>query len=164
MKYARPQRQLTSDREHPLWSEVCASPLARPGHSLAATNDSEIGMESDDGFTVVINDKHEGKRKRPNTPEKNEANAVGLSQRPSAASIVRSAVRPKPKTLVGTGSGCTLKAAKELKKKRIFCISNIAPDTSKEMLKTWIESCGINVLSILMQKTNLKIHVLLCLH
>ena len=116
---------------------MCLTPSST-GHSLAATNDSEIGLESDDGFTVVISDKHEGKRKRANTPEKNDVNSVGLSQRPSATSIVRSAVRPKPKTLVGTGSGCTLKAAKELKKKRIFCISNIASDTSNEMLKTWI--------------------------
>jgi hypothetical protein len=63
----------------------------------------------------------------------------------------------KPKiTKGGNNQNCKIKAARELFKKKVFCISNIASDTSCVDLKEWIESFDIVVYNVFEAKTKFK--------
>ena len=58
--------------------------------------------------------------------------------------------------MIGSNASCSLKAAKELLNKRVFCISNVSDKTTFQELQDYIESCGVKVLSIFEAKTKFK--------
>jgi hypothetical protein len=109
-------------------------------------------MDTNVGYIMAINDRAAAKRRRIISQEKNSASASNSN--PDAISFSQRKV--KLNTVIGSNTSCTLKAAKELKKKKIYCISNVAMDTSCDELKNWIESCNISVLSIFEAKTKFK--------
>jgi len=72
------------------------------------------------------------------------------NQRPSQRA------KPSRVKILGKSNTCTLKAAKSLTKNRIFCVSNIAPNTTCDDLTNWIISCGIKVNNVFVAKTKFK--------
>ena len=79
------------------------------------------------------------------------------TSRPGQLPPIDSSVKkPKPKTVIGSNASCSLKAAKELLNKRVFCISNVSDKTTCQELQDYIESCGVKVLSIFEAKTKFK--------
>jgi len=100
---------------------------------------------ANDGFQTVIFKK----RRRMGSP--NDTSRPG--QIPPIDSSVK---KPKPKTVIGSNASCSLKAAKELLNKRVFCISNVSDKTTCQELQDYIESCGVKVLSIFEAKTKFK--------
>ena len=134
----------------PTWADITATPhdvqhrhITKPAGTDTDTDYlNDDNMEGDDGFTVV----QEKKRRRVRSP-----NNVNLNI--SSSQNARPSTKPKPRTIVGNNSSCLLKAAKILTKNRIFCVSNVAAETSCDDLKTWIESCNIKVNNIYTAKT-----------
>jgi hypothetical protein len=105
--------------------------------------DSDNHMSWDD-FTVV-----RSKRQRVHSRQDvahNDPQASGPRRPPLA----------KPKTVVGSSTTCSLKAAKELFKKRIFCVSNLSASTTTEEIKSYIESCNIKVFNVFVAKTKFE--------
>jgi len=106
-------------------------------------------LSATDGFTDVLSNK---KRKR--IMSRNDATRT-TSGSTSAAVDVREK-KVKAKTVIGSNSTCSLKAAKELYNKRIFCVSNVSDKTDLSELKNYIETFDIAVLSIFDAKTKFK--------
>lgn len=127
-----------------LWSDIVRTP--RPSSKNLSNDETEIDSDcgaannvrdADNSYTVVVNDR--SKRRR------------------TASSATKTEpIKTKPKTVIGSNNNCSLKAAKELKKKKVFCVSNLAQDTSCDLLKSWIESCDIPVITINPAKTKFK--------
>ena len=99
-----------------------------------------------EGYRTVVNDR--SKRKRMSSQE----------QIPNAAAIhpsgpTNNRITTKSKTVIGSNTNCPFKAAKGLKKKKVFCVSNLSVDTTCDNLQSWIQSYNIPVLSIFEAKT-----------
>ena len=114
--------------------ESCSQP---PNDFTDTDTDNQMDSNTAD-FTVVGNKK----RRRVNSP---------MLTQSRVRRITLDTV--KARKIVGSSNTCTLKAAKELTKKRFFCVSNMSTGTSSEELKSWIESCNITVNSIFSAKT-----------
>lgn len=62
----------------------------------------------------------------------------------------------KPKVFKGSNPDCDIKAARQLIRKKVYCISNLAPNIKSEQLKSWLEDKGITVYSVYEAKTKYK--------
>jgi len=135
------------------WADLTALPGSKRGAATDVGKDSNVMLLSEtdtdndvqpegaDGFIEVLG-KNAAKKRRFISPV--AQNAVSIKP--------KSAFRTKP--IFGKNDfDCKLKAAKILKKNRIFCVSNLSPDTTCEDLKSWVESCDIVVNSVFEVKT-----------
>lgn len=120
------------------WADRTATPLtvrrnpALGNGSVDTDTDDNHGMGSD-GFTVV----------------KSKKRRIGSDQNSKSAS--RSA--PVQRVIGSNVTTCTLKAAKELKKSKIFCVSNLSKDTTCADLLQWLNDCNIKINNIFEAKT-----------
>ena len=89
-------------------------------------------------------------KKRKYSPSSSRVNPSIAGRTNTASSIARP---PKPKTIIGTNAECPLKAARELKKNRIFYVSNLSKNTDSESLVKWLTDCNIKVNNIFAAKT-----------
>jgi hypothetical protein len=131
-----------------LWSEAVKSPttagacsnFTQPSDHVMDTDTDDGGLHSD-GFKLVDNKK----RRRVASKDSRLAQTEDHSQ-----------PRPKPKTVIGRNATASLKAAKELHKKRIFCVSNVSDNTTCDELKATIEQNSIKVFNVFAAKTRFK--------
>lgn len=123
------------------WADILSIPqdLQASGKAVGGTDvDLDSQPEMDTDYTVVS-----GRKRRP------AASASVLVQNSdSRFSQIRRA-----KVTIGSNTTCALKAAKDLKKNRVFCVSNVSSNTSDSELKSWLESCNIRVNNIFSAKT-----------
>lgn len=81
---------------------------------------------------------------------------LGLHKRPRSSPGQQQPPKRQPvvKKIIGSNtSTCTLKAAKEFKKNKIFCVSNLSTEVTCEQLLQWLNSCNIKVHNIFTAKT-----------
>jgi len=55
--------------------------------------------------------------------------------------------------IIGSNAACALRAAKELRKNRIFCVSNLSTDTSIDQILKYLTDNSIKVNSVFPAKT-----------
>ena len=81
--------------------------------------------------------------------------AADVHSKPSAPSRPPPTVpRPhRPLTVRGTNDSCTLKAAKEIYKKKVFCVSNLSCETSCDTLKEYLTTLNVRVFSVFEAKS-----------
>ena len=133
-----------------LWSERVSSPrvmdrgASKPAAESDVDSDNHMNCDAQDAEGNFI----EVRNKRKRVFSRQDAD----HSRPPA-SIPRRLTLARPKTVIGSSTTCTLKAAKELHKKRIFCVSNLSEATSSDEIKGYIESCNIKVFSVFQAKT-----------
>jgi hypothetical protein len=96
------------------WSDLAPTPRPSPlvtGDDTQSDSDAGChnnGMETDNGYTVVVNDRW--KRKRIESLERN-GRPKDFSSNLVSPGINVTRVKPKPKSVVGSNTNCTLKAA-----------------------------------------------------
>ena len=143
-----------SGRAGALWSDIVASPgnQAKGGSMRIATTatgtDTETEDMQHDGYTTVSR-----KKRRFNSPTNQNTNEDGGH---GSRNIGQQTIRFKPKTVIGSNVSATLKAAKELLNKKVFCVSNISVDTSCDDIKSIVESFGIKVFSVYVVNTKFE--------
>ena len=90
----------------------------------------------------------------PSAPDKDFTVKVNKKRRFVQSPQSKPAAQPvKPKTIIGSNAGSSLKAAKEQRKKRIFCVSNVCSKTTSEELKNMLTENNIRVNNIFTAKS-----------
>jgi hypothetical protein len=141
-------RDTSSKQSHATWADL-GSPHVNVNRGMLKSVESDMDSDfaipndshsaADPPFTVVT-------RKRMRVLSRNAQNS-------SATNNNGHQNRIKPKTVVGSSTTCSIKAAKELSKKRFFCVSNVSAETTCDQIKSWIESLNIKVHSVFVAKT-----------
>lgn len=124
-------RSTTSGRS---WAEVAQfrSDVIDDTMQATASDTDDNRSAPDKDFTVKVNKK----RRFVQSPQSKPA-----------------AQPAKPKTIIGSNAGSSLKAAKELRKKRIFCVSNVCSKTTSDELKNMLTENNIRVNNIFAAKS-----------
>ena len=111
------------------WADRAATPRQHDTDSDTFLDDPM------DTFTVVKN-----KRKRVFSPNFSSQPATG--PQPMSTVSRRSTLT---RSIVGSNATCPMKAAKELRKNRIFCVSNMSADSTCDELRDYLTVSGIKV-------------------
>jgi len=101
-----------------------------------------VFVDKGDSFTQVVS---RGKQKR---------RRLTLSQEDSTS--IAPVTKFVPKSFVGTNNHCTLKAAKTLKKKKVYLLGNVSTDEKIEDVSDWMKQLNIEVVSIFDVKTKFQ--------
>jgi hypothetical protein len=129
------------------WAELVepASGYRNGERASVTTGIDTDGNDSDMGYQLVSHGKRRRHSPTSNSPLVNPATIANPTKSKS-----------KPKTLIGSNSQCTIKAARELRKNKIFYVCNVAKETDSEALKNWLTSCCIKVNNVFVAKTKFE--------
>ena len=112
----------------------------------AATTDTD-GHETDSHGGAGYSKKR--KLRSPTSGDRHQLRSPDIRNHPAN-------LKPKPKTVIGSNASCSLKAARELKKNRIFAVSNCSVDTTCEILTLWLTESGIRTNNVFLAKTKFE--------
>jgi len=85
---------------------------------------------------------------------KQKRRRLTLSQEETSASSPVTKILPK--IIIGTNAGGTMKAAKTLKKKKVYFLGNFSTNETIDIVKDWCTDLNNNVQSIFSVKTKFK--------
>lgn len=125
------------------WAELVETPrhsYQSGGERTSVTAEMDTdGMDSE-GYQRVLGKK----RKRSPT----------VAAKPKDNLSVKAKI--KPKTIVGSNTQCAIKAAREIRKSKIFYVSNIDKETGCEEFESWLKNCNIKVHNVFAAKTRFE--------
>jgi len=116
--------------------------------SMDSDADAEMMAGTQRTYAQVVGRK---KRRRENSDLQASGRQIDIGHQASA--LTQSGRKFKPKSIKGNASNCSLKTAKELIKKKVYCVSNLSIETNTEDVKAFIENLVVNPVSIFPSKT-----------
>ena len=129
------------------WADVVHTPTltgAYGGRAETTDVDTDVQENDTERYQLVG-----GKRRKLRSP--------GQDLRPLLKTTTsQPPAKPKPKTVIGSNAVCTLKAARELKKNRIFAVSNISTDITCDMVMQWLTESDIRVNNVFLGKSRFE--------
>ena len=160
-------KESQSTMNHPVTSRFCSEDIPHAwNRHLALPNDADQASFSDTQtdeerlpFSTIISKKRRRmltSELRDSAKRKDNTTVTVCNNQtlPSAIPLRLAVTKKKQERAVGKSSTiATLKAARDLTKKAVFCISNVDTDVSAEVMSKFIKSLQVRVISLFDAKT-----------